>query len=133
MKLTTLIKRDNVRADFKYGGAKGHPADGHMVNNWRVTLRMPNWRWPGKDLGWRQMSVDFYGGSSVVNPSAADVLSSLCLDANCGTSFEDFCGEFGYDPDSLQALKTYRACIVIERKLQRFLGEDFSKYCQAEH
>ena len=123
MKLTTLVERDNVRADFKYGGARKPAAWQHAVNNWRVTLKRKG----------RRMSVDFYGGSAVTNPSASDVLFSLCLDANCCTSFEDFCGEFGYSPDSIQALKTYRACIVIGRKLQRFLGEDFSEYCQAEH
>jgi hypothetical protein len=122
MKLTTLLERDNVRAEFKFGEAR-KTAPWPLVNNWRVTLKRKG----------RRMSVDFFGGSAVTRPSAADVLSSMCLDANRGASFEDFCSEFGYSQDSIQALKTYRACIVIERKLQRFLGEDFGQYCQAEH
>jgi hypothetical protein len=123
MKLTTLIERDNVRADFKFGEARKPAAWNGAVNNWRVTLKRKG----------KRMSVDFYGGAGVTNPSAADVLSSLCLDANCGASFEDFCSECGYNQDSIQALKTYRASLVIERKLKSFLGEDFSEYCRAEH
>ena len=123
MKLTTLIERDNVRADFKYGGAR-KPAAWQHADNWRVTLRRKG----------RRMSVDFYCGSLVVTPSAEDVLSCLCLDANCGKSFEDFCGEFGYSPDSLQALKTFKACQGIARRLHKFLGvKGFIEYCQAEH
>jgi hypothetical protein len=135
MKLKTLIERDNVRAEFKFGAASKRASSQHMVNNWRVTLRMPNWRWPGKDRGWRRMSVDFYGGSAVRNPSAADVMSSLCLDANCGSnSFEDFCGELGYDADSIKALQMFKACQGIARRLLKFIGEQaMDEYRQAEH
>jgi hypothetical protein len=124
MKLTTLLERDNVRAEFKFGAASKRASSQHMVNNLRVTLKRKG----------RRMSVDFYGGSAVANPSAADVLSSLCLDSNSSASFEDFCGEFGYDSDSIQALKTFKACQGIAKRFLKFLGaQAFAEYCQAEH
>lgn len=38
-------------------------------------------------------------------PTAYDVLS--CLTKNDPGTFEDFCSEFGYDNDSISALRTY--------------------------
>lgn len=41
-------------------------------------------------------------------PNAYDILS--CLDGYMPSTFEDFCSEFGYDTDSIRALKTYIEC-----------------------
>jgi len=43
-----------------------------------------------------------------VTPTAYDILS--CLEKYDYDSFEDFCGEFGYDTDSRNAEKIYNAC-----------------------
>lgn len=42
-----------------------------------------------------------------------DVIYCFCMDARAyldSKNFEDFCNNFGYDTDSIKALKTYKAC-----------------------
>lgn len=61
-------------------------------------------------------------------PELADVLSSLVLDASCwdnARTFEDFCDEFGYDPDSRSAERIYEACGKIWKDLREVCGREF--------
>ena len=52
-------------------------------------------------------------------PDAADVLYSLVLDAQADSeSFPDWCADFGYSDDSIDAFETYRACCDIGRQLR---------------
>jgi hypothetical protein len=61
-----------------------------------------------------------YMAPSPVTPCAADVLYSLCLDAEAESeSFQNWCDNFGYDSDSISALNTYQACERIARDLYR--------------
>jgi hypothetical protein len=70
----------------------------------------------------------------VREPNAADVVSSLCSDARSGAdTFEDFCGNFGYDTDSRKALDLYLQCQNIGRDVRRLLGADFDTFADAEH
>ncbi len=51
-------------------------------------------------------------------PRFRDVVYSLAIDASCARdSFEDFCGNMGYDTDSRKALDTYLACQESGKKL----------------
>ena len=64
------------------------------------------------DIAWRQ------GTGITDDPGAATVLDSLRLDARLGQeSFEDFCGELGYDTDSRKAYATWEECREHARKL----------------
>ncbi len=69
---------------------------------YKVTLRR-------KDVG----SYTFTFGTSIndteksIAPKAYDVLAAI-LKYDVGT-FENFCGDFGYDPDSRKAEKIYKA------------------------
>jgi hypothetical protein len=77
---------------------------------WNITLRH----------GRKRMSFPFYGGGAVSDPSADDVVETLTMDGYAlSVSFEEWCGEYGYDTDSRNALATYRAC--------RRLGERFAR------
>lgn len=61
-----------------------------------------------------------------IKPDAYTVLS--CLNVFSGDTFEDFCGDFGYDVDSIQAEKTYRAVQEQDRALRRlFTMEQLEK------
>ncbi len=52
-------------------------------------------------------------------PKAADVLHSLIMDSEADSmSFRDWCDNFGYSDDSLNALETYRKCCTTAQKLQ---------------
>lgn len=56
-------------------------------------------------------------------PTVADVCYCLLSDAEaCVSTFEEWCGTFGYDTDSRKALDTYMACQSNGAKLQRVLG-----------
>ena len=114
-----------IRIECVYGGNRrpvpaGFPSGTHP---YRVTLRMRG----------RQMTVDFFCGPACGEPDAADVLSCLLSDVSAGEqSFEDFCGDMGYDPDSRTAEATWRACAETAPKLRRFLGDSFDAFCGAE-
>lgn len=59
----------------------------------------------------------------VTIPKIDDILNCLFLDSQAGTeTFEDFCLNFGYSNDSIQALDTYKACQENHFKLLRALG-----------
>lgn len=58
----------------------------------------------------------------VVKPTAASVLYSILLDGSAiDMSFHDWCGDYGYDTDSISARATYDACCVIGVKLRSLL------------
>lgn len=52
-------------------------------------------------------------------PTAYDVLA--CIEKNDPGTFEDFCGDFGYDTDSRRAFEVYMAMQEQYSKLSRFL------------
>lgn len=64
-------------------------------------------------------------GKPIAAPTAADVISCLCRDSDVidYARFEDWAGEFGYDPDSRSAEKTYRACLETALALRAAIGE----------
>ncbi len=64
-------------------------------------------------------------GGKPIMPNLADVLYSLASDSDVldASTFEDWANEFGFDADSRQAEKTYRACLEIALKLRNALGE----------
>ena len=66
-------------------------------------------------------------------PSLVSVLASLMSDASAGEqgSFEDFCGDFGYDTDSRRAESTYRACQQTAVAMRRLLGDHFDAVATA--
>jgi len=76
----------------------------------------------------RSMTVPFRMGTGLGGrtPTPGEVLASLRYDAQAGQgSFDDFCSELGYDPDSREAERVHRACIAIRGKMERVFGEDF--------
>lgn len=58
-------------------------------------------------------------------PEAADFLHSFLSDGEAvNMSFTDWCAEYGYDDDSIKALRTYEACCAIGAKLRQFFTRD---------
>lgn len=65
-------------------------------------------------------------------PKIQDVLGSLFIDAWSGEiSFADFCGGFGYDPDSRKVKKMWSQCKKHAKDLRKFLGEQYEELEQA--
>jgi hypothetical protein len=75
-------------------------------------------------LSKRNRLEDKYGWNLKVYrkvPSEQDVLECLRTDVEVGTmSFYDFCEGFGYDKDSISALKLHMACMDTAQKLRGF-------------
>lgn len=103
--------------------------------------------WPAGSTHWRvrltrrvngsrrQLTTVFsQGPAHCSEPTPADVLYCLVSDARAGReSFDDFCGDFGYDADSRRAEAVWRACKATTPKVDRFLGDDLDAFEQAEH
>lgn len=55
-----------------------------------------------------------------VDPPLADVLWCLIRDGEaCNMTFEDWCGEYGYDSDSRTAERTYVRCVETGHRVAR--------------
>ncbi len=67
----------------------------------------------------------FWRGKKIL-PKLADVIYCLVSDADVlnYSNFEDWANEFGYDPDSRSAEKTYKQCLDSALSLRTLLGED---------
>ena len=57
-------------------------------------------------------------------PTAYDVLACISSDSSCPETFEDFCGDYGYDEDSRKAEKTFKILSAFARKLCAFFSEE---------
>lgn len=69
-------------------------------------------------------SEEKYGDFKIIQgeaPTAYDVLA--CLTKYDPGTFENFCGDFGYDTDSRKAKKTYKAVVKEFRGLQTLFSE----------
>ena len=64
-------------------------------------------------------------GTAVPPPDVADVIHSLLMDAS-GTDeqFEDWAGNYGFDPDSRTAERIYHACQETAAALRRAFAPD---------
>lgn len=60
--------------------------------------------------------------SDKIAPTAYDVLA--CLEKYEHADFEDFCSNYGYDTDSIKALKTYEACKAEYQALQALFSDE---------
>ena len=59
-------------------------------------------------------------------PTLEDVLNCLFSDASCAENardFKDFCGDLGYDSNSIEHLGIYNTCKETATKLQDVFGE----------
>lgn len=115
-----------IRAECVYG-AERPPVQGDWqpAHSWTVTL---SWKGPppifDSKAPVRRITVPFYQGAGhSAEPTAADVLSCLILDASAADydSFEQWAEDFGYDTDSRKAERVYRACCETAKRLERFL------------
>lgn len=72
----------------------------------------------------REFAIQYSQGSAHKDaPTLADVLNCLRSDAECGSeSFENFCSDCGYDPDSRKAYGIWEACKDSRAKLAALLG-----------
>lgn len=86
------------------------------ASHWRCLLRHSG----------RVMTVYFSRGSAHTNPpTAEDVLDSVASDSRGveEMTFSDWAGDYGFDDDSIKALKTFKTCQRQATKLRALLGD----------
>jgi hypothetical protein len=90
--------------------------DWTAANHYKVTLLCGN----------RRFTTYFSQGyAHTSGPKAADVLDCLASDVSGfinARSFEEWCGEYGYDTDSRKAERTYRVIESQKDKMKQWLG-----------
>jgi len=123
--LKQLVRR--VRLSVTYGAKLDHDRQSdwqRQANGYRCTLRYQG----------RRYSFDFWQGVGIASdPTAQVCLECLLSDAQAGEqSFEEFCGEFGYDPDSRKAEATWKAWRKTAAGMRRLLGDHFAAFLSAD-
>ena len=119
--LNQFIASHKITCTADYADSNPNMADDWPANHYRCVLKM----------GKRRMTVPFSMGLGLTaEPGADDVLDALASDAagveNAG-SFEDWCGEYGYEIDSRKAERIFKVCQRQAIALKKFLGnhEDY--------
>lgn len=114
MNAETWATRYGVAFRYRHDG-KHWDADGWEHNRYRVRLVANGAR---VGFAWRQgLGIDH-------PPTLADVLPALVSDAEAGAqTFDGFAADFGSDPDSLSAYRTWKACKRARARLHGFADE----------
>ena len=69
--------------------------------------------------------TDYYMGSALTRePDKKDILYSMLMDNVSDMDFDEFCCEFGYDNDSIKALKIYEECQHETKALHNMFDSD---------
>lgn len=125
--LADLMTTHGITATVEYGAPERN--DDWQADGWTVTFHR-------KGDGRKRLTVPFYMGSGHhgAEPGAAEVMGCLLSDADCyenAQDIDDFANEFGYDKPSA-AIKAYKGCERIGKRLDRFLGSLFETFRNAE-
>lgn len=92
-------------------------------HHFRVTLSRGDQR--GGIFQSKRLVFDFWSiiadaEKGIETVSAYSVLACISRDSNCPEAFADFCGEYGYETDSIKALQTFRRCASFRKRLRGF-------------
>lgn len=111
------VARDVLETDYAQG--EGH-APSHNEKNKHERQRRVSYE---LETG-RRANQRLSGGKPIDPPRLGDVMQSLARDSDVidYASFEDWAESLGYDSDSREAEKTYRACLDIATRLRAGLG-----------
>jgi hypothetical protein len=107
------------------------------MNHYKVTLKR---KYPIKEdyLGiqyaYKRMTLNFSQGYGISGePTLEGVLECLRSDYSCANDgFDDFCGNCGYENDSIKALKTFKTIKNQSKKLKTFLNGTLDKFLECE-
>ncbi len=129
--MNASIRLKTLARNVKFGYRDGARLDWdkqdewqHKANGYRCCLKYKG----------RKMAFDFWCGVGITSgPDKISCLDSLLSDAQAGEqSFDEFCGDFGYDEDSIKARRTWKACQRMAKKVRALLGNDFDKFLYAD-
>lgn len=71
----------------------------------------------------RTVSFNYYGGGAVKNPTLTDSAYVMGIEyISDEITFKDWASDYGYDTDSLKALKDYDSMVARSKELEYLLG-----------
>jgi len=125
LKLWSLLISVNINNDYVYNFYGSHQAAVFYDNELYKTYTV-------KDRYFHNFSVtDNIMGTQrnkKIKEIKAGILYSVLCDVNTSIQtpdyFQDFCDDFGYDPDSLKARNLHDKCMVHKRGLMRHFSEE---------
>lgn len=108
------ITKENILLNIKFYVQSIFKTQEDMNDKWKKTAN----KWQVKLVYFdKEFVTDFYMGSGLVDkigrpkkPTKKDVLYSMMMNDVNNMNFNNFCGKFGYDNDSIKALEIYKAC-----------------------
>ena len=107
------VKKIDERKDIKWDDA----------NHFKCTLKN----------GSKSISINFSQGYGIKNdPELELVLDALRTDFISSGSFQDFCDNFGYDQDSIEASKIYKACLKNTEKVKKLFNGSLNNFLNCE-
>lgn len=120
--------RDVLTTDYSagIGHCPAYKASARRLGNANSLLRAQFIEWEtenGKESHTNEFQRPY--GIKPILPDSSDVIYSLVSDSDvldCST-FEEWAGNLGYDPDSRKAEAIYRACLEIALKLRNSIGD----------
>lgn len=126
MKIDDVLKKRNISMVSKTSAptklqAKNFSKPG--TTHWTCTFRFGHKSSPG----FRLMQVKYSQGSAIETPpKACCVMNCLVFSDYVSDyiSFEEWCGDFGYDTDSRDNEALFKVCQKQSRELDAFLGND---------
>jgi hypothetical protein len=80
----------------------------------------------------RHVSADDRRKAHDAKVTAYDVLACISGDVNTPETFDDFCGEYGYDVDSRKAYATWERCAKFAAELRAFFSTTEERDALAE-
>ena len=131
-----FIKENGLTMSCEYADSNPNMKDSQNMNHYKVTIKR-RFKVFGNYLdsryGFKQMTLHFSQGYGVEGePTLESVLSCLISDSYCGSSFQDFCDNLGYDNDSRKAEKTFKATLKQTSKLKKLLDNKFNDLASCE-
>ena len=109
--LSELLQELNLSAKVMKASSKNRPD--WAKQEWLILLACDN----------RTLSFSYYGGGKVKNPTLADCAYVVGIEyLPEETSFKDWASDYGYDTDSLKALKDYEYMLAKSKELEYLLG-----------
>lgn len=108
------ITKENILLNVKIYANSAFKTQEDMNDSWKKRAN----KWQVKLVYFdKEYVTDYFMGSGLVDemgrpkkPTKKDILYSMIMDDINDMNFNGFCDNFGYDKDSIKALKIYEAC-----------------------
>lgn len=117
-----MITKENILHNITLETMKTWNSDNDKKDDWKKTATKYNCKITFKN---EYYVFNYWMGSAHTQPpKLKDVLYSFIMDDVSEMDFQEFCSCFGYDDDSIRALRTFEACQEQTKNVNRLFNED---------